>query len=377
VTRPSAPDVAFGLRPGDVVGSYTVECALGAGAMARVYKAHGPHGEVVALKLVRQELATENTFRRRFAREVRTAVRVEHPHLLPMLESGEHEGVPYMAQPFVRGGSLQDKLDREGRLDLDFAVTVCLEVAEGVGALHEQSLIHRDLKPANILLDEHGRAFVADFGLAKDPHGSLITKPGQAVGTVDYMAPEQIRGEAVAPTADVYSLGCVMFACLAGRPPFANPQLVKVLRAHLGDEPPDLRAMRPGLPEELARAVTRALEKDPADRPETATAYARMLQGRRGMSELRFIEETPVEGRELPATPGMTIGRAGCDVELNDPEVSRRHAVLRRVDAGLALEDLDSTNGTFVNERRISGIVEIAAGDRIRFGNTVWRLVHD
>lgn len=274
------------LEPGDAVGRYTVECALGEGGMARVYKAVGPDGEVVALKLVRAELAVEDLFRRRFAREVQTAVRVHHPHVVAVLESGEHEGVPYMAQAFISGGSLQQKLEREGALALEVAVTLCLEVAKGLGALHEHGLIHRDLKPANILLDERGRAFVADFGLAKDPQASLITKPGQAIGSLDYMAPEQIRGEHVTPSADVYSLGCVMFECLAGRAPFADRQGMQVLWAHLREEPPDPRADCSDLSKDLAWAVNRALEKEPASRPETATAYARMVQVAGGVPPL-------------------------------------------------------------------------------------------
>jgi serine/threonine protein kinase len=278
--------VAADLRPGDAVGPYVVQSPLGEGGMARVYLAIGPDGEEVALKLIRAELAVENMFRKRFAREVQTAIRIDHPHVVPVLESGEHEGVPYMAQPLIRGGSLLDTLEAEGQLELEVAVTLCLEVAKGVGALHDHGLIHRDLKPANILLDEQGHAFVADFGLAKDPQASLLTKPGQAVGSLDYMAPEQIRGEQVAPSADVYALGCVMFECLIGRPPFADRKGMQVLWAHLQDDPPDPCALRDDLPKELTWAVNRALEKEPENRPETATAYARMVQVAAGVPPL-------------------------------------------------------------------------------------------
>lgn len=278
--------VAADLREGDLVGPYTVQSPLGEGGMARVYRAVGPDGEVVALKLVRAELAAERTFRRRFTREVETAVRIDHPHVVPVLSSGEHEGVPYMAQQFIRGGSLHDRLKANGPLELEVAVTVCLEVAKGVGALHGHGLIHRDLKPANILLDEEGRAFVADFGLAKDPQASLLTTPGQAVGSLDYMAPEQIRGEQVTPSADVYSLGCVMFECVAGRPPFADRRGMQVLWAHLQEEPPDPCAERDELPKGLTWAVNSALQKEPESRPETATAYARMVQVAAGVPPL-------------------------------------------------------------------------------------------
>jgi serine/threonine protein kinase len=285
VTRARSLDSVELVR-GDTVGPYTVESALGEGGMARVYKAQGPDGETVALKLVRPELAVEDMFRRRFAREVKTAVRVDHPHVVPVLDSGEHDGVPYMAQPLIQGGSLQEKLERVGKLELEPAVTLCLQVAKGVGALHAHGLIHRDLKPANILLDEEDCAFVADFGLAKDPQASLITQPGQAVGSLDYMAPEQIRGEEVTPATDVYALGCVMFECLCGDPPFADRQGMQVLWAHLRDDPPDPCAGRTDVPDGLTWAVSRALEKDPANRPATATAYARMVQVAAGVPPL-------------------------------------------------------------------------------------------
>ena len=229
--------------------------------MACVYEAVNREGEAVALKLVRPELAAEDMFRRRFSREVGAASRIEHPHVVPVLDSGEHDGVPYMVQPFIGGGSLQEKLEREDRLELEAAVALCLQVAKGVGALHARGLVHRDLKPANILLDGQGHAFVADFGLAKDPEASLITTPGQAVGSLDYMAPEQIRGTTVTSVADVYSLGCVVFECLTGRPPFADRQGVQILWAHLRDEPPNLCTERPDISQDVSWAVTRALER--------------------------------------------------------------------------------------------------------------------
>ena len=254
--------------------------------MARVYKATGPDGSTVALKLVRSELAIEEMFRKRFDREVRAASGIDHPHVVPVLESGVHEGVPYMAQPLITGGSLQDKLKSDGRLELELAVSLMLQVAKGVGALHEHGMIHRDLKPANILLEEDGHAYVADFGLAKDPQASLLTKPGQSVGSLDYMSPEQIRGEQVTPAADIYSLGCVMHELLVGKPPFADRQGMQVLWAHLQEEPPDPREVRDDLPTEFTWALNRGLEKEPENRPETATAYARMVQVAAGVPPL-------------------------------------------------------------------------------------------
>jgi serine/threonine-protein kinase len=169
------------------------------------------------------------------------------------------------------------RLERDGVLETDTAIRICTEVASGLDALHEGGLFHRDVKPANILLDEDGKAFITDFGLAKDSQGSLLTRPGQTLGSMDYMAPEQIRGEEIGAGTDVYGLGCVMYECLSGDPPFADRQGMRVLWAHLQDAPPDLLEKRPDLPPALARALQRALDKDPAARPSSASEFAASL----------------------------------------------------------------------------------------------------
>ena len=170
-----------------------------------------------------------------------------------------------------------------GTLDLQVAVQVCEEVAGGLDALHAAGLIHRDVKPANILLDEEGTAYITDFGLAKDSQGSLLTRPGQALGSMDWMAPEQIRGEAVGATADVYALGCVMWECMTGAPPFADRQGMRVLWAHLQDLPTDPSLSREDVPSEVGAAILQALQKDQALRPRTATDFARLLREAAGM----------------------------------------------------------------------------------------------
>jgi serine/threonine-protein kinase len=182
-----------------------------------------------------------------------------------------------MAQRFINGMSLDDKLKREGPLDAQTAVHVCSDVAAGLEALWAAGMVHRDVKPANILLDESGRGFITDFGLAKDTQGSLLTLPGQALGSMDYMAPEQIRGEPVSAATDIYALGCVMYECMCGHPPFAEVQGMRILWAQLQDPPPDPRSSRPDMSDEFARTLLTALEKDAAKRPQTAGEYARML----------------------------------------------------------------------------------------------------
>jgi serine/threonine protein kinase len=263
---------------GKNVGPYRVESVLGVGGMGRVYGAMGPGGEFVALKLVKRDLASDDIFRRRFEREVRIAQNVKHRHVVPVLDSGTHEGIPYMAQKFVGGGSLDDRLKKESPLDLKTAVKMCVQVADGLDALSNAGLVHRDVKPANILFDEEGAAYITDFGLAKDSQGSVLTRPGQALGSVDYMAPEQIRTGEVGPTSDVYALACVMYECLSGAPPFADRQGMRVLWAHLQDEPANLCTRRTDLPRDVGDMVAKALEKEPENRPRTAGTFSRLLQ---------------------------------------------------------------------------------------------------
>ena len=265
-------------RVGQRVGPYTIESVIGVGGMGHVYLATGPDREQVALKLVKADLARDDTFRRRFRREAEIAERIHHPNVVPVLHQGVHEGIPYLAQRYIHGGNLADTIERHGQLEVGTAVAVCEEVASGLDALHAEGLFHRDIKPANILVDEGGTAYITDFGLAKDTQGSLLTRPGQALGSVDYMAPEQIRSEDLTPAADVYGLGCVMYQCLCGAPPFADRQGLRVLWAHLQDAPANPSDTRPDLPAELSSAIVRALDKDPAARQQSAGELARQMR---------------------------------------------------------------------------------------------------
>jgi len=276
-------------RVGSQIGEYNVDAVIGEGGMGKVYTATGPDGGRVALKLVKDDYARDETFRRRFYREARIAQTVQHPNVVPVLDTGEHEGLPYMAQRYIEGPggvgmSLDDKLKRDGQLDVPTAVGICTDVASGLEALWAAGMVHRDVKPANILLDASGRAYITDFGLAKDTQGSLLTLPGQALGSMDYMAPEQIRGEPVTAATDIYALGCVMYECMCGRPPFAEVQGMRILWAHLQDPPPDPRGIRQDVPDAFWQALLVALEKDSAKRPQTAGEYARMLADAAGAS---------------------------------------------------------------------------------------------
>jgi serine/threonine protein kinase len=272
------PAQAGSLRPGDRIGRCVVRDMLRAGGMGRVYRADGPDGSVAAVKVIRAEYAAEPGYRRRFERELRLAQLVDHPHVLPVLESGSHRGMLFFTTPYVSGGALDECLHGDGPLAPGRAADLCVQIAAGLGALHAAGIVHRDVKPPNVLLADGDQALVADFGIARHRDASALTEPGQVIGSAPYMAPEQIRGEEITPAADVYSLGCTAYELLTGVRPFAGRRGADLLLAHLSVTPPDPVTHRPDLSPDLAWAVMRALEKDPAARPPTATSFARMLQ---------------------------------------------------------------------------------------------------
>jgi serine/threonine protein kinase len=265
-------------RVGQAVGPYSIDSVLGVGGMGYVYLATGPDGAKVALKLVKADLAQDDVFRRRFEREASIAQRISHPNVVPVLDMAEHDGIPYLAQRYISGGNLADMIEKQGQLDLGTACALAEQVASGLDALHAQGLFHRDIKPANILVDEAGTAYITDFGLAKDTQGSLLTKPGQALGSLDYMAPEQIRSEELTAAADVYGLGCVMYECLCGSPPFSDRQGMRVLWAHLQDPPANPSDRRPELSSQVSEVILRALAKDAGARPQSAGEFAQDLK---------------------------------------------------------------------------------------------------
>lgn len=258
-------------------GEYEITGLLGEGGVGSVYRAVDGTGREVALKVVKPDLADDVTFRRRFSREARIAQGIEHDHVVPVLATGERDGVPYMVQQLISGGTLAQRIDNERRLDVATTVRICRQVASGLDAMHDAGIVHRDVKPANILL-EADTAFIADFGLVKETGGTLLTAAGQALGTIDYISPEQIRGESVTAATDVYALGCVAYACLLGAPPFADRKGMKVLWAHLQDPPENPASRSPDVPADLGHAVMMALAKDPTRRPQSAGMFAQLMR---------------------------------------------------------------------------------------------------
>ena len=276
------------LAPGALVAGFRIESLAGHGAMAEVYRARDEqHDRIVALKVLDKSLEHDERFRQRFLRESQLAASLDHPHIVPTITSGEDDGLLYLAMEFIEGSDLRQLLQREGRLDPERAVGLVEQAADALDAAHAAGLVHRDVKPGNILVhagSEGEHAYVCDFGLARHAASvSSLTGDRGFVGTIDYVPPEQIEGGRVDARADVYSLGCVLYECLAGVRPFERDSELAVVFAHLNEPPPKLTDVRPELPRAFDEVFATALAKAPDDRysscGELATAARAALHG--------------------------------------------------------------------------------------------------
>ena len=261
-----------------LAGRYTIELELGQGGMATVYLAHDVrHDRRVAVKVLRPELSLE-LGADRFVREIHLAARLNHPHIMPLFDSGEAGGFLYYVMPVVEGESLRERLQQAKRLPVEDATQIAQEVADALDYAHRHGVVHRDIKPENILLQD-GHAVVADFGIGKAVSAAAqgvaaLTRTGVTVGTPAYMSPEQAAGdEAIDGRSDLYSLGCVLYEMLAGEPPFTGPTAQAVIAAHLTATPRPLAELRSDTPPWVADAIARALAKDPNARFRAATAF--------------------------------------------------------------------------------------------------------
>ncbi|MEU2284143.1 serine/threonine-protein kinase [Streptomyces sp. NPDC013178] len=276
----------FAGGPSELVGrqvaGYRIEAEIGRGGMAVVYRARDLRlDRTVALKLLAPELARNDTFRDRFTHESRVAAAIDHPHIVPVFEAGETDGLLYIAMRYVAGRDLRHLLDSRGALPLPTAVRIATQVASALDAAHEHGLVHRDVKPGNILVargtdsDHPEHVYLTDFGLTKKSLSLTgFTTVGQFVGTLDYVAPEQISGRPVDGRCDVYGLACVAYETLAGRPPFRRDDDMALLWAHQYDEPPPLTESRPDLPPRVDEVFAQALAKTPDARHATCLAFA-------------------------------------------------------------------------------------------------------
>ena len=260
------------------LGPYRLGAVLGEGTMGVVYKATRSDGEVVALKVLKPALAEDETYRQRFRHETRAAQEVQHPHLVPVLDAGVADGRAYLAVAYVAGRSLAEQLQAEGPLAVIDVARIAAQLGAALDALHRRGLVHRDVKPANVMVAKDAGAALTDFGLAKGTGYTVLTRAGQVVGTMDYLAPELIRGGSATPATDIYALGCVLVECLTGAPPFGHRDLFEVGAAHLDEIPPDPSEARPDVSAAVSEVVLLALAKEPDARPATGTMYAHLLR---------------------------------------------------------------------------------------------------
>lgn len=307
------------LSEGDEFAGYRVERRLGRGGMGILYLALEPGlDRRVALKLIAPEAAADEVFARRFAEESRIAASIEHPNVVPIYAAGEEAGVPWIAMRYVAGSDLGRRIAREGRLGPADAVALVAQVGNGLDAIHAAGLVHRDVKPPNVLLSGAEHAYITDFGVARNVvTQSGLTQTGRFVGTLDYVAPEQISGEPIDARVDVYALGCLLFKLLTGEVPFPREGEAARLYAHLNDPPPAPSLYAPAVPMALDDVVIRAMSKSPEDRYPSAGDLGRAAQAALGGTAVSVPERTVATGaaatreREMPTpTPAERLTAA-------------------------------------------------------------------
>jgi serine/threonine protein kinase len=255
-------------------GRYDVEREIGKGGNARIFLARDPNGQPVALKILHPELLV-SVAADRFLREIRLASQLDHPHIAKLLDSGERDWLIYYVMSYIEGATLREYLDTSSRLSIVETRRIAGDLLDALSHAHGLGIIHRDVKPANVVVSAEG-AILLDFGIARAVAASgtdQLTRSGIAVGTSTYMSPEQITAAtSIDHRCDLYSVGCLLYECLAGQPPFHHRNEAVVLQLHLTQAAPDVRTIRSDTPAELALAVARALAKNPADRWPSATA---------------------------------------------------------------------------------------------------------
>jgi len=283
------PAHLFGFQAGSLLAGYRLESRVGAGGMAVVFRARDDRlNRLVALKILAPALASDSAFRARFIAESRAAAAVDDPHIIPVYEAGEADGVLFIAMRFVQGGDLYQVLTREGALPPDRVAGFISPVASALDAAHRAGLVHRDVKPANILVDARedrpDHVYLSDFGVSKAIASAGLTGPGNFVGTPDYSAPEQIQGRDVDGRTDQYALACVAFQLLTGTLPFGSDEDTPALLAHLSTPPPSLVARMPDLPGAVDQVVARAMAKAPEQRYASCLNFADALRGALGLA---------------------------------------------------------------------------------------------
>jgi serine/threonine protein kinase len=326
------PTVPGGIAAGSQIAGYTIEEQIGRGGMAVVYRASDKRlNRHVALKILAPELASDAGYRQRFLREMRAAAAVDHPNIVPVFDAGEADGALFIAMRYVDGQDVRTMLETEPRLPAARACHLIAQAASALDAAHARGLVHRDVKPGNMLIGSAhpDHLYLSDFGLSKQRVSSApLTLTGQFMGTLDYMAPEQIEGKPTDGRADLYALACTAFEMLAGQPPFQRDAGLAVMWAQVSAPVPSLRALRPDLPPAVDQVMARALAKTPDARYPTCMAFARALAAACGVG--REAVETgadaappgrlPTEQAQIPAS---RVPASWVDNPQPEPEATR------------------------------------------------------
>jgi serine/threonine protein kinase len=369
------------------IGKYPVVKRLGVGAMGEVYEVEDPElGRHVALKILLPEMAANPTFLERFRREAVAMAQVRHPHVLQVYELGLQFKQPFFTMELVDGSDCATYIEQSRQLTVAELARIGMQAAQGLAAAAAVGLVHRDVKPANLLL-HRGDVKVSDFGIARDvdARGGL-TQSGIVMGTPEYMAPEQALGQPVDPRADLYALGVSLFQLATLRLPFTGTA-GEVLQMQVDRPMPHPRTYRPDLSDAFCTLIMRMTHKDREQRHSTyeeLIADLSPLASTEAQSNaddppgaLLFVDG-PLSGRKVPLPQGeFVIGReVDCQLVLDDPQASRRHAAFVRSESGLEVKDLGSRNGVLVNSARVQG-ARLRVGDRVQVGSTTFKVLGD
>ena len=293
---------------GTILAGYRLEELIGQGGMSAVYRAEHVHlGKHVAVKILSPALAHDEDFRERFLRESRTAASIEHPNIIPIYDAGEVDGRLYIAMRYVAGLDLKRLIEREGPLSLGRTLFFIEQITSALDTAHALGLVHRDVKPGNVLVvSGTERVFLTDFGVVKHSGSTGLTRTGYFLGTIDYAAPEQIEGRPVDARTDVYAVGCLVYECLTGAPPFHRAGEMAVIHAHLTEDPPRPSLKRPDLPPSIDTVVAVAMAKQQADRYPSAGALAHALRA----VALDDVADAPRPPAERPALHPTVVSQS-------------------------------------------------------------------
>ncbi len=308
----------------EYLGPYRILETIGRGGMGRIFRAqHAKSGEIVAVKLIADNVADDPNFRRRFDDEIVALTRLKHPNIVWVIGCGEEQGHLFYSMELVEGETLQERLRRERKLDWQTTVDLAIDICSALKFAHNFGVIHRDLKPSNMIFNSQGKVKIVDFGIAKLFGNTEQTVAGSVLGTADYMAPEQASGSEVTELTDLYALGNVLYACFAGHPPFKNRSLTGLIDSVRNETPRRIEELNPDVPLEIAELIHDLLAKAPRERPRTALAVMnRLMAIREGLRRTtqatpatQATPETPSAGPSLSPLPGDDVDPRGEDDE--------------------------------------------------------------